>query len=142
MLRNLKNVPIVYDEDSPELTDEQLAKFYRPTKNHTAVISKEIDFSKGLTEEQRAMLREMEASPIVYDEDCPELTDEQLAKFRRVAGTDRDKRRQEQDIQTVTVSLSPRAMAKARSLGSDCTAVLSRILEAALADNETLRHYL
>lgn len=107
MLRNLKNVPIVYDEDSPELTEEQLAKFYRPTKNHTAVISKEIDFSKGLTEEQRAMLREMEASPIVYDEDCPELTDEQLAKFRRVAGTDRDKRRQEQDIQTVTVSLSP-----------------------------------
>lgn len=142
MLHNLKNVPRVYDEDSPELTDERLAKFYRPAKKHTTVISKEIDFSKGLTEQQRAMLREMEASPIVYDEDCPELTDEQLAKFRRVAGTDRDKRRQEQDIQTVTVSLSPRAMAKARSLGSDCTAVLSRILEAALADNETLRHYL
>lgn len=142
MLRNLKNVPIVYDEDSPELTDEQLAKFYRPTKNHTAVISKEIDFSKGLTEEQRAMLREMEASPIVYDEDCPELTEEQLAKFKRVAGTDRDKRRQEQSIQTVTVNLSPRAMAKARSLGSEYTAVLSRILEAALSDNETLRHYL
>lgn len=88
------------------------------------------------------MLHNLKNVPRVYDEDCPELTDEQLAKFRRVAGTDRDKRLREQGIQTVTVSLSPQAMAKARSLGSDCTAVLSRILEAALADNETLRHYL
>lgn len=142
MLRKVAAAPAVPDEENPEVTPEQIAKFSRPVKKQTAVISKEIDFSKGLTEEQRAMLREMEASPIVYDEDCPELTDEQLAKFRRVAGTDRDKRRQEQGIQTVTVSLSPGAMAKARSLGSDCTAVLSRILEAALADNETLRHYL
>jgi hypothetical protein len=29
-----------------------------------------------------AELREAEKHPIVFDEDCPELTDEQLAEFR------------------------------------------------------------
>lgn len=40
-----------------------------------------------LTEEQKARLAElknMRDEDIVYDEDCPELTDEQLKKFRRV----------------------------------------------------------
>jgi hypothetical protein len=36
----------------------------------------------GLTPEQRAEIREAEKHPIVFDEDCPELTDEQLAEFK------------------------------------------------------------
>jgi hypothetical protein len=35
----------------------------------------------GLTPEQLAEIREAEKYPIVFDEDCPELTDEQLAEF-------------------------------------------------------------
>lgn len=38
------------------------------------------------TEEQKKNIREAAARPIVYDEDCPELTEEQLKKFRRVTG--------------------------------------------------------
>jgi hypothetical protein len=38
----------------------------------------------GLTPEQIARLKEAEKYPIVFDEDCPELTDEQLAEFRPV----------------------------------------------------------
>ena len=39
------------------------------------------------TEEQKAeleALKKMSDDDIVYDEDCPELTDEQLKKFKRV----------------------------------------------------------
>ena len=36
------------------------------------------------TPEELKMLDELDNYPIVYDEDCPELTDEQLAGFRRV----------------------------------------------------------
>jgi hypothetical protein len=36
----------------------------------------------GLTPEQCAEIREAEKHPIIFDEDCPELTDEQLAEFR------------------------------------------------------------
>ena len=37
-----------------------------------------------LTEEEREELRALKNRPIVYDEDCPELTDEQLKQFKRV----------------------------------------------------------
>lgn len=36
------------------------------------------------TPEELKMLDELDKYPIVYDEDCPRLTDEQLARFRRV----------------------------------------------------------
>lgn len=103
------------------------------------MIQKDIDFSKGLTEEQIAMLMEMEASPAVPDEDCPELTEEQIIQFAAAA---RERRQRLQNKQTVAIRLSPQALDKAKSLGKGYTAVLSRILEAALADNETLKHYL
>jgi hypothetical protein len=35
-----------------------------------------------LTLEQIAEIKEAEKHPITFDEDCPELTDEQLAEFR------------------------------------------------------------
>jgi hypothetical protein len=38
----------------------------------------------GLTPEQLARIKEAEKYPIVFDEDCPELTDEQLAEFKPV----------------------------------------------------------
>ncbi|GHU70802.1 hypothetical protein FACS189450_05830 [Spirochaetia bacterium] len=37
-----------------------------------------------LTPEQIAEIREAEKYPIVFDGDCPELTDEQLAEFQPV----------------------------------------------------------
>jgi hypothetical protein len=38
----------------------------------------------GLTPEELAMLEEAEKHPIKYDEDCPELTEEELAEFKPV----------------------------------------------------------
>ena len=37
-----------------------------------------------LTEEELEELRALKNRPIVFDEDCPELTDEELKQFRRV----------------------------------------------------------
>lgn len=37
-----------------------------------------------LTEEEKKMLRDLENRPIEFDEDCPEITEEQLKKFYRV----------------------------------------------------------
>ena len=34
---------------------------------------------------ERKMLADLDSRPIVYDEDCPPLTKEQLAKYRRMA---------------------------------------------------------
>lgn len=48
------------------------------------IIRKEIDIKKPLTADQIEMLDKLETSPVTFDEDCPELTGEQLAEFHRV----------------------------------------------------------
>jgi len=39
---------------------------------------------RELTAEEEQMLKDLEQRPVTYDEDCPELTDEQLAEFHAV----------------------------------------------------------
>ena len=97
-----------------------------------------VNLDKPLTKKQIKMLEKMENSPIVYDEDCPELTEEQLKQFKEAA----DLKREERLKQTVSLRISPQAMKKAKSLGKGYTSVLSRILEAALSDNEVIKKYL
>ena len=51
------------------------------------IIRHVINVNAPLTDEQKAeleFLRNMSDDDIVYDEDCPKLTEEQLAKFKRV----------------------------------------------------------
>lgn len=103
------------------------------------IIRKEIDFTEPLTEEQIKMLEALEDSPVEYDEENPPLTEEQLKQFKRVSPERQAYLRGEE---TVSVRLSPQAFEKAKSIGKDYPAVLSRILESALSDNETIRRYL
>lgn len=102
------------------------------------IIRKEIDLNAPLTDEQKQMLEALKDRPIEFDEDCPELTEEQLSQFKRAS----EERRAERRKQTVTLRLSPQALKKAQSLGKGYTSVLSRILESALNDNEVIKHYL
>ena len=97
-------------------------------------IRKEIDMKKPLTDEQKQMLEALKTRPITPDEDCPELTDEQLNKLAELA----QQRREERNKQTVTLRLSPQALRTARSLGKGYTSVLSRIIEGPLADEESV----
>lgn len=102
------------------------------------IIKKDIDIKAPLTDEQKAMLAKAKDMTIVYDEDCPELTDEELAQFHRVA----EERKEERRKQAVTIRLSSKALKKSKSLGKGYTSVLSRILEEALDDNDLIRKYL
>ena len=99
------------------------------------MVVKEIDVNRKLSEEELRMLEEAERMPIVYDEDSPELSDDELSQFKRISEVRKEERRK----QTVTLRLSPRALKKAKSLGKGYTSVLSRILEAALNDNEIIK---
>ncbi len=103
------------------------------------IMRREIALDEPLTAQQQKMLEELQNRPVQPDQDCPELTPAQIAKLAAAA---REYRQQRQNKQTITLRLSPQALAKAKSLGKGYTSVLSRILEAALADNAVLRHYL
>ena len=51
------------------------------------LVTRIIDVNAPLTPEQKAeieALKQMSDDDIVYDEDCPKLTEEQLSQFRRV----------------------------------------------------------
>ena len=91
-----------------------------------------------LTKQQIKMIQEAAKRPPVYDEDNPELTDEQLASFRRVHQQKQNERRK----QNVTLRLSPQTIRKAKSLGKGYTGVLSRIVESTLNDPSALSKYL
>ena len=102
------------------------------------IVRKEIDPTQSLTPSQVEMLHNLESRPISPDEDCPELTMEQLAKFRRISAANREERCK----QTVTLRLSPQALRRAKALGKGYTSVLSRILESALENPDIIRHHL
>ena len=48
------------------------------------VIKYTLDSQMPLTSEQIQRLEALKDRPIVFDEDCPEMTDEQLSQFRPV----------------------------------------------------------
>ena len=102
------------------------------------IVRKEIDPTQSLTPSQVEMLHNLESRPISPDEDCPELTMEQLAQFRRISAANREERCK----QTVTLRLSPQAIRRAKALGKGYTSVLSRILESALENPDIIRHHL
>lgn len=102
------------------------------------IIRKELNLQTPLTNSQKKMLSALETRLVTPDEDCPELTEEQLSKFRRIAEENRAERRK----QTVTLRISQQALRQAKSLGKGYTSVLARILEDALNDTNNIRHYL
>ncbi len=101
-------------------------------------IRKEIDLNKPLTNEQKKMLEALKSRLVCPDDDCPELTPEQLSQLVLAS----KERREERCKQTVTLRLSPQALRTAKALGKGYTTVLSRILESALTDIELIKHFL
>ena len=102
------------------------------------IIHKDIDLKQPLTSAQKEMLEELKSRDVHPDEDAPELTQEQLQQLARASQLRREERRK----QSVTLRLSPQALNTAKSLGKGYTSILSRILESALKDADTLRHFL
>ncbi len=94
-----------------------------------------IDVKKAPTKKQIKMLEEAAKRPICFDEDCPELSDEDLTKFKKIS----DERKCERRKQIVTLRVSPVTLAKAKSLGSGYSGVLSRMLDFCLNDPDIIK---
>ena len=62
---------------------------------------KVIDVNMQPNEDQLVMLKKASEMPIVYDEDSPELDDEELKQFKRISETRKEERRK----QTVTIRI-------------------------------------
>ena len=91
-----------------------------------------------ITEKQLMEIENAKRHDIVFDEDSPEITEEMMEQFRRVAKEKREERRK----QVLTLRVSAETMKKAKSLGKGYTGILSRILEYALNDPEIIRRCL
>lgn len=78
-----------------------------------------------LTPEEIAELETAEKMPIVFDDDCPEMTKEMLNQFHR--------------MNTVTIGISPSNMKKVKAFGSDYLKILSNLLDLALNDAELVK---
>lgn len=87
------------------------------------------------TAEQRKQLEEAARRPIVFDEDCPELTEEQLSEMAALAREQRAARAKP----VISLRISPSTLAKAKATGKGYTGFLSRLLDNAINDPELVR---
>lgn len=84
---------------------------------------------------QLKRIREASRRPIVYDEDCPELTDEELAEFAILA-KERDENRRKQML---SLRVSGETIKIGKSFGKGWTSILARLLDLAVKDTKLLK---
>ena len=90
------------------------------------------ELNPDLTPDELQELETAESKSPVFDSDSPEMTPEMLMQFKRINKETRVK-------QTVSLRLSPGTLKKAKSFGKGYTAVLSRLLDLAINDDDMLR---
>lgn len=81
--------------------------------------------SPELTPEELQELEAAEKMPVIFDEDCPEMTEKMLQQFHR--------------MDSVVVKISPANIEKVKSLGPDYPSILSHLLNLALNDSDLLK---
>ncbi len=79
-----------------------------------------------LTKEQIEQLERAERMPVIFDEDCPEFTDE-MAKESYRPGS-----KIPMNVEPLTLFLSHETMDKARAFGDDYVSILSQMLDEAV----------
>ena len=99
-----------------------------------AIVASVLYGNEKPTKEQIEEIRQAVKKPIVYDEDCPPLTKEQLKEFARIA----KEQRKLQKKQVVAIRLSPETAEKVKALGKGYSSVLSRIIDEAFRNPEFL----
>ena len=90
------------------------------------------DLSQGLTEEELRDLEAAEKMTPVFDDDSPAMMREQLMQFKHINHQNRTK-------PTVSLRISPATLKKAKQYGKGYTGLLSRLLDAAIDDEELVR---
>lgn len=81
--------------------------------------------SPELTPEEMAEIEAAEKLPVIFDDDCPEMTEDMLREFHR--------------MDMVPVWISSSNMKKVKTFGKDSTKILSHLLDLALNDTELLK---
>ena len=84
------------------------------------------------TEAQKKRLREAAKQPIVFDDDAPNYTLEELEEMRLAAV----KKRAEQKKEVVAIRISPSTLKKAKAVGKGYTGFLSRLIDNAINDKD------
>ena len=92
----------------------------------------------GLTPEQEKELDALENRPIIFDEDCPELTPEPLKQMAAIAKEQRVKRRRS----IITLRVAPETLAKAKATGKGYTGFMSRLLDLAINNPDMVKRCL
>ena len=90
------------------------------------------DLSPELLPEELEELDEAERKAPVFDDDSPAMTPEQIQQFKRINRENRTK-------PTISLRISPATLKKAKQYGKGYTALLSRLLDAAIDDEELVR---
>lgn len=90
------------------------------------------ELSQDLTDEELRELEAAEKADPVFDEDSPAMMREQLMQFKRINHESRTK-------PTISLRISPATLKKAKEYGKGYTGLLSRLLDAAINDEELVR---
>ncbi len=90
------------------------------------------DLNSELTEEELRELDEAEKKEPVFDDDSPLMMKEQLMQFKRINHENRTK-------PTISLRISPATLKKAKQYGKGYTGLLSRLLDAAIDNEELVR---
>lgn len=90
------------------------------------------DLTRELTAEEQLELEAAEQRDPVFDVDSPLMSEEQLLQFKRVNRENRTK-------PTVSLRISPATLKKAKQYGKGYTGFLSRLIDAAIDDEELVR---
>ncbi|SFJ08696.1 hypothetical protein SAMN04487775_11516 [Treponema bryantii] len=100
-----------------------------------AIVKYTLEPNAKPTKEQIKEIKKAAKSPIVYDEDCPELTEEQLKEFAIIA----KKQREERKKKVIALRVNSSTLEKAKKLGKGYTAILSRMIDLCIDDKELLQ---
>ena len=90
------------------------------------------DLNTELTEDELRELDAAEKKEPVFDDDSPLMMKEQLMQFKRINQENRTK-------PTISLRISPATLKKAKQYGKGYTGLLSRLLDAAIDNEELVR---
>ena len=96
------------------------------------ITRKTIKPGQKLTAKQIKEIEDASRHPIVFDDDSPEFTYEEMLKMIK----ETKKRREEPKKQVITLRLSTPTVNKAKAVGKGYTSFLSRLVENAINDKD------
>lgn len=129
---------LLFELDETQDSESYLHGLQTDRKERYMMKVQMIDVSSELNEKQIRQIEKANRLPVTYENDCPELTEDQLEELRSI----KEQRREERNKKILSLRVSEKTMKKAQALGKGYTGVLSRILEEALNDPEMIKRCL